>query len=223
MNDQTIHETGLHKGFLLTYALSNILVLILAAFLGWALTFPLRILPAGLQKLWYFAYLPITLIAVPALLGWIPVLIAFQKSVVVFTKDSVRFNTGLFFRTEGYLSWNEVESIFVKRGPLGSLFGYGTLVVVGKAGTPFLFPFMPDFEKLRAMALMLCMKQVVPNLQAWSVHEAEPGAILQESFGSCGNCNATLNRDDIQICQRSSSRFANQMLCSKCRSYAPRH
>lgn len=223
MNEAPIHQTGMHKGFLLAYALVNVFVLVLALGFGWLLTVPFRIAQglfphAATTTMGYLALIPAAMMIVPLVIGWIPVLIAFKKTVVTFTRDAIRFKTGLIFRTEGHLSWDEIESVFVQRGPIGSLLGYGTLVLVGRAGTPFHLAFMPEFEKLRQMALTLGLKQQRKS-------EREAGHIHKDSSSSthqpCASCGATTSAEDAEICAKSAARFANKLLCAQCRRYVP--
>jgi membrane protein YdbS with pleckstrin-like domain len=223
MNEAPIHQTGMHKGFLLAYALLNVFVLVLALGFGWLLAVPLRIaqglLPqAATTTMGYLALIPAAMITVPLVIGWIPVLIAFKKTVVIFRRDAIRFKTGLIFRTEGHLSWDEIESVFVQRGPMGSLLGYGTLVLVGRAGTPFHLAFMPEFEKLRELALTLGLKQARKSEgEHRRIHSGPSPSILQP----CASCGATTSAEDAEICAKSADRFANKLLCAKCRRYVP--
>lgn len=54
---------------------------------------------------------------------------------------------------------SDIESVVLRRPPLGRLLGYGTVVVVGRGGTPFNLAFLPEPERLHRGILDLRSEQ----------------------------------------------------------------
>jgi membrane protein YdbS with pleckstrin-like domain len=221
MNSSPIHQTQLHKGFFAAYAIMNILVILGVAALTYAPTAGIGfILPGAPPVINTWAYFKIMLLPVGVILsiGWVQVLIAYKKSLIIFTPASVRFSTGLFFRTEGDLPWNEVETILMKQGPLGSILGYGTLVLIGNGGTPFHLPFLPEFQRLRELALSLRLKGKDVAVSSGTQASEEPSL---RSGETCSVCGFAVSPEEVRLSKRSWDSFANQILCKKCSSYLP--
>lgn len=74
----------------------------------------------------------------------------------VLTNVRLRFRCGWHFRTLGELRIEQIESVFCREPLIGGFLGYGTVVVVGLAGTPFALRFVP-----RADAFYQRLKEAV--------------------------------------------------------------
>lgn len=219
MQEIPIHQTRMHRGFLFVNAAWGIIVLCGVSGLIWLATFPVRMLAGAMYtKIPSFAYLPIAPILILLVLIWVSAFISYFKSEITFTSNSVRFKTGLVFRTEAHLRWSEIETVLTRQGPLGSFLGYGTLILIGSAGTPFLLAYMPDYQKLRELALNLIDNAKGSHLVA-SSQSIETSLVTSDKL--CASCGASATSEDVDTCERSPRRFNNQILCSKCRTYLP--
>jgi hypothetical protein len=208
LNEQDTTAIRLHKGFFVHYGLLAAGGITALSFMAYHL-FSIGKMMDGMwggrgPNLGYFYLLPLL---TPALIGTASLahlLVAYFKSVVIFTPDSLRFNTGLIFRTEGHLAWRDLESVFVHQGPLGSLLGYGTLVFVGRAGTPFRLDFMPDSHRLRDLALERKSNPIPQRTSTKTRSAPILTTLLPDPPQSAGSC-------------------ANQTLCHNCRKFVPLH
>src|SRR5690606_17914085 len=146
MKNDIIIQTGMHKGYFLTVALGTFtLVVPFLPALIMSHALPRMLSGFGPVPTYLSSLVSYFLLIITAIIAvvWISAIIAYVKTNIVFRMHSVSFQTGLFFKTEGQLGWDEIETVIVQRGPIGSLLGYGTLILVGKGGTQFPLPFMP--------------------------------------------------------------------------------
>ena len=90
---------------------------------------------------WLLAFLA-GIAELPGLVLLAAAFVAYLKSRVLLTEERIVFETGWLLRTRGDLPLASVETTFLLEPLLGRMFGYGTVVVVGKGGTQFPLSFV---------------------------------------------------------------------------------
>lgn len=101
-----------------------------------------------------FGPFTVLLLAVVAIVA-----VGYRTTRVQLTRERLRFKTRFLSCTEAEMGISDIESVFLRRPPLGRLLGYGTVIVVGRGGTPFNLAFLPEPERLHRGILDLRSKQ----------------------------------------------------------------
>jgi uncharacterized membrane protein YdbT with pleckstrin-like domain len=94
--------------------------------------------------------LPVAFVALIDLALFVGVWVTYKKSEVRLDSEKLSFETGYVFRRTGEIPLRNIESIFHSEPLLGRLFGYGSIQVMGKGGTPFLLPFLAASKVLHS-------------------------------------------------------------------------
>ncbi len=99
--------------------------------------------------IWILAIPTIPLLLLDVVLA-VLVWIAFAKSEVVLTADKLSFQTGFILRRSAEIPLRNIESIYLLEPILGRLLGYGSVYVIGTAGTPFALTYLANPKLLHA-------------------------------------------------------------------------
>ena len=159
-----------------------------------------------------FMYLIPLFPVIPIVASLVVLLMTWKRTEYALTNRKLSFRTGWLFTATGELPLENVEAVLVLEPFLGRLFGFGTVTVIGSAGTHFPLRWMPNFREFhfrlkQALEAIRTGREIPPPLTPEvasepnspppsSPHPGERAPSLEAAWQQLNKPAATFPQDD---------------------------